>query len=1078
MKLTTWTQLTSAWDYEDWSTVWEPTEPWIAQLGWNMHQCIDPFFWDGVSSILVETCFSHWNTIGYPNPQQYWTTTEVARCQQRSVYEPSGPELDYCTIENNIGWGGPMMNRANIKFTLAQSVLSTPSLVSPENGSFGQSLTPLFTWNPVEGATSYTIQVSPTYGFEVPIINEEGITETEFQVPAGAELDEMTTYYWRVIATNGEDNSFWSTKWNFITLGDLPLPVLVSPENASTDLAPSTELTWEPYFAATGYNVQVALDEAFENIVINVPNLTGTSYITAGLSMSTQYYWRVQMFNSANTSEWCLPWSFTTGNYVVVGTGTSYDTDYYNYVSPSPYSNWYNHARLYFLYTAEELLAAGAIPNTYITNFGWNIAMLQGNNGALNPGEFAIRMKPTTWTQLNGTWDYEDWTTVWEPETPFTAALGWNMHECLVPFFWDGVSSILVETCFSHYDRIGNPNPQQYWTNTPVARCQQRSYYPNDGIENDYCTVEENIGWGGPKMNRANIRFQIEELAIIPPQLISPFDGQFPVSTTPTFEWSVPEGAVTYSLQVSTSPLFEVLAIDQTELTEPTYEVPEADELDELTTYYWRANATTAENETSFWSQVRSFITLGELTPPVLITPVNFAADIPSTIPFDWSDVITTQNYQIQISTDAGFENIVVDQLTAVSELNYGLDMQSSYWWRVRAINEFFTSPWSEEWSFTTSSFFIIGMDETFNNNTTYPAPYGNWYWGAKHQILLRAEEITAAGGMPGDLTSLSFNVAAINTTAAFTNFEIKMKQTTENDMTATWDETDLTQVFFSASLTNVLGWNTHMFSAPFNWDGVSNILIDICFNNASYTNNQSTYYTPTTFNSVRYVRNDNATVCSAPAGATLSANRPNIMFSGGPSEPLPPAPELIFPENASVNQPLTPILEWNFVEEAANYRVQLADNTGFNNCIVDVVLPDTYYEVISELNYETQYWWRVRSITEMGTAGQWSSMWSFTTAQEVLVPWEFDITDNFSTIMVPGTVNPMIGDRPMMEGDAIGLFYERTPGEWYCAGYTLWTPAGIGITVYGDDTQTAIKDGYAIAEPYTFRVWDGLELQ
>ena len=212
------------------------------------------------------------------------------------------------------------------------------------------------------------------------------------------------------------------------------------------------------------------------------------------------------MTNPTDISEWSAPWSFTTSeNSIVIGTGTNYDTDYYNYVSPSPYSNWYSHARLYFLYTAAELLAAGAIPNTYITDFGWNIAMLQANNGPLNPGEFAIRMKLTTWTQLNNTWDYEDWTTVFEPETAFTAALGWNMHNCIEPFYWDGESSILVETCFSHWDRIGNPNPQQYWTTTPVARCQQRSVY-NHGPETIIVLLKI-ILLGRSKMNRANIQF-------------------------------------------------------------------------------------------------------------------------------------------------------------------------------------------------------------------------------------------------------------------------------------------------------------------------------------------------------------------------------------------------------------------------------------------------------------------------------------------------------------------------------------------------------------------------------------------
>lgn len=39
-----------------------------------------------------------------------------------------------------------------------------------------------------------------------------------------------------------------------------------------------------------------------------------------------------------------------------------------------------------------------------------------------------------------------------------------------------------------------------------------------------------------------------------------------------------------------------------------------------------------------------------------------------------------------------------------------------------------------------------IGFGVTMNSNTDYPAPYGNWYWGARHQILYRAQELIMAG--------------------------------------------------------------------------------------------------------------------------------------------------------------------------------------------------------------------------------------------------------------------------------------------------------------------------------------------
>ncbi len=54
---------------------------------------------------------------------------------------------------------------------------------------------------------------------------------------------------------------------------------------------------------------------------------------------------------------------------------------------------------------------------------------------------------------------------------------------------------------------------------------------------------------------------------------------------------------------------------------------------------------------------------------------------------------------------------------------------------------------------------FTIGNGQIQNANTDYPAPYGNYYWGARHQILFRASELTAAGLSAGPFNNLSFDV-------------------------------------------------------------------------------------------------------------------------------------------------------------------------------------------------------------------------------------------------------------------------------------------------------------------------------
>lgn len=76
----------------------------------------------------------------------------------------------------------------------------------------------------------------------------------------------------------------------------------------------------------------------------------------------------------------------------------------------------------------------------------------------------------------------------------------------------------------------------------------------------------------------------------------------------------------------------------------------------------------------------------------------------------------------------------------------------------------------------------VIGTGTTTNSNTDYPAPYGNWYWGARHQILIRAAELQAAGLSAGPINSLSFQVAS--TIGEFYNYiEIALNQTQANEL-------------------------------------------------------------------------------------------------------------------------------------------------------------------------------------------------------------------------------------------------------------------------------------------------------
>lgn len=173
-----------------------------------------------------------------------------------------------------------------------------------------------------------------------------------------------------------------------------------------------------------------------------------------------------------------------------------------------------------------------------------------------------------------------------------------------------------------------------------------------------------------------------------------------------------------------------------------------------------------------------------------------------------------------------------------------------------------------------------IGNGTQANTSTAYPAPYGNWYWGAKHQIIVLASELTSAGMSAGDIYGLGFDVAQANG-VALNGLSIKIATTnsTQFNWGANFQTSGFLTVFGPTNYTESAGVNMHTFSTPYNWDGTSNLIIDICFNNSSFTNNASTKYTQTSNNMVMYEVQDAANVCGTTGTGQRSDLRPNLIF-------------------------------------------------------------------------------------------------------------------------------------------------------------------------------------------------------
>lgn len=200
--------------------------------------------------------------------------------------------------------------------------------------------------------------------------------------------------------------------------------------------------------------------------------------------------------------------------------------------------------------------------------------------------------------------------------------------------------------------------------------------------------------------------------------------------------------------------------------------------------------------------------------------------------------------------------------------------------------------------------------------------PYVGFWMDGRVQYLYRASELQALGLSAGTITDIGFNVLTKNSTQPYANFTVKMGCTGLSQLPASFVQ-GLSVVGNPVSYTTTTGWNTHTLDVPFNWDGFSNLIIEICFDNSSYTQYDNVAYTATSFtNSVLWDNADLSTAsgCDALTSPITAQNRPNTRFimcvaplsnytfnwTGSDGSTLPPVPNPVTTVNGNVSYTVT----------------------------------------------------------------------------------------------------------------------------------------------------------------------------
>jgi gliding motility-associated-like protein len=178
----------------------------------------------------------------------------------------------------------------------------------------------------------------------------------------------------------------------------------------------------------------------------------------------------------------------------------------------------------------------------------------------------------------------------------------------------------------------------------------------------------------------------------------------------------------------------------------------------------------------------------------------------------------------------------------------------------------------------------------TVNPSTTFTAFPG--YRTARMQFLLTKTDLYAYGIRSGTINGIAFDVFA-PTPTQYNNMTISLKCTDRTSLSSATGgmENGTTLVYTATGPVAVSpGWNQFTFDSPYSLDSTKNLIIEICYNNATTGTSASVnaVNTGTQQMVITYATGGTANICQNPAIATGTfyyAYRPNVRINYCPAD-------------------------------------------------------------------------------------------------------------------------------------------------------------------------------------------------
>jgi len=857
---------------------------------------------------------------------------------------------------NDMGWGeySPWW-----KFTTTNGA---PVLIEPVNNQTEVPVTPVLNWSDIAGAVKYRVQVSAYGSFAVLWIDDSNSVTSQYQVPPGI-LAYNSLYYWRVKTKNTAQWSEFQSPIRFFTQVNPPpsAPILSAPVNGMTGASLTPLLDWNNISGSIKFRLQVSAIEDFSTKLLDDSSITSSEYsVPAGiLTQGNRYYWRAAVRGSSSWSAFSAAWNFTTFSLPPVVTLLTPANNSTGQLLNIAFT-WSNSGQ-----TATKLILENG---DRIIPFNMNKSGKQGGAEGFPQDDPADKYwfeltrdtnTPAAFYLDSALTDTSKSVSGLEPLASYYwrvkagNSAGWGAYTS----WWKFTTSsgappeppLLLSPANLSYDLP--VTPLMDWADAPQAvkyHVQVSAYgtFSVLWIDDSSSSVSQfqvpqgvlaynsgyywrvrarnEMGWGNYQS-----AYRFFTLVSPPPQapvLQSPANGAFGITLAPLLDWIDAGGATKYRVQLSVSPGFASLIIDDSAVTSSSYQLP-AGVLNNNTQYFWRVSAKNSVSWGSY-SQVWNFTTTGVPGPVILVSPANNSVEQPLNLNFTWNRAIENADlkyvhsntgdrrilssgktatdaisgYWFQLTTDTiSLGGAVQDSaLTDTTKQVGGLVSLFNYYWRVKAKNETGWGAFSSWWKFTTSSALPpsapVLVSPVYGAADIPVTPLLDWsdsQGASKYRV-----QVSAYG---------SFTVLWIDdSSASLSQYQVPSGILAYNS-----------GYYWRVKAKNDFGWGN--------------------------------YQSPSRF-------------------FTLV-------------NPPPQAPILVSPANNAAGVPLSAVLDWNDVSGAIKYKVQVSTVQDFSSILIsDTSVTGSGYNVAAGiLNSNSIYYWRAAA-KNSSTWSSYSQVWSFHT--------------------------------------------------------------------------------------------------